>query len=607
LLTALQRSAGLAWADWLLVESGARREDLTWLADQEWLAFGSAARWRDPLSETDYVVKSAPTLTDDQQRAWDALAAEPRGAFVLRGVDGSGKTEIYMCAIAAAIARGAGAIVLVPEIDLAPHLARRFLERFPGRVALIHSRLTAAERFSVWRRIRSGELSVVVGARSALFAPLPNIGLIVIDQEHDDSYKQLDHPYVDARRAAQAYAAQLGAGLILGSATPTLEAMHSVECGAATLLDLPQRVRVPTLRLAAQGRRLRSAPAAVAENDAISSQPLPRVEVVDMRAELRAGNTSMFGRAMAEGLAETLARREQAILFLNRRGAGSVVSCRDCGHVLRCARDDSPLAWHGEDLRCHVCSQRRPMPERCPACGGRRLRHFGAGTQTVEEEVRRRFPLARVLRIDRDAASTPGAVEQIVKRFAARQADVLIGAKRIARGIDLPLASFVGVVLADVGLFLPDFRASERALRLLESVAARAGRSLQAGRVVVQTYDPDHPALRAAATHDVDGFAQRELVQRRRLRLPPYTRLVQVLCTAPSEEAARALAAEAAARARRVAGPEAVIGPASCYFLRRAGRARWQVLIRTDDPRALLSQFEAPRGATVVVDPVSVL
>lgn len=607
LLRALQRSAGIAWADWLLVESGARREDLSWLADQEWIDFGSATRWRDPLSETDFLVRTAPVLTADQQRAWDAMRAQPGAAFVLRGPEGSGKTEIYMRAIAAALERGDGAIILVPEIDLAPALARRFLERFPGKVALIHSRLQPAERFAVWRRIRSGELSVVVGARSALFAPLPRIGLIVVDQEHDDSYKQIDYPGVDVRRVARAYAAQLGATLVLGSATPTLEALHACGLGGALLLDLPQRVRAPAQRLAAYAARFGRTSTAQPETDVVSSQPLPQVELIDMRAELRAGNLSMFSRALQQGLAETLAAREQAMLFLNRRGAGSIVACRDCGHVLRCPRDDSPLAWHGDDVRCHVCAHRQPAPQRCPSCGGRRIRHFGVGTLTVEEEVRRRFPLARVVRIDRDSIEQHGAAEQLTRRFAARQADVLIGARRIARGVDLPLASFVGVVLADVGMFLPDFRAGERALQLLESVSARAGGALGAGRVVVQTYNPDHPALRAAASHDVDGFAQRELAQRKRLRLPPFTRLVRLLCASADESAACAQATEIARRLRSIAPADAVIGPSACYFTRRAGRARWHVLVRTDDPPALLAQLKPPRDVQVVVDPVSVL
>ena len=609
LLHALQRSAGIAWADWLLVESGARREDLSWLAEQEWIDFGSAARWRDPLSETDYIVRTAPVLTVDQQCAWDAISARPDGAFVLRGPDGSGKTEIYMRAVAAALERGAGAIILVPEIDLAPALARRFLERFPGKVALIHSRLKPAERFAIWRRIRAGELAVVIGARSALFAPLPRIGLIVVDQEHDDSYKQPDFPRVDVRRAARTYAAQLGATLILGSATPTLEALYLALSGGAVLLDLPQRVRAPALRLAAWSTRFSRQSIALPETDAVSSQPLPSVELVDMRVELRAGNLSMFSRAMQQGLAETLARREQAMLFLNRRGAGSIVACRDCGHVLRCPRDDSPLAWHGADVRCHVCTHRQPSPERCPQCGGRRIRHFGVGTLSVEEEVRRRFPLARIVRIDRDAAEQPGAVEQLMRRFVTRQADVLVGARRLAKGADLPLVSFVGVVLADVGLFLPDFRAGERALQLLESVAARAGAAFGAGRVVVQTYNPEHAALRAAAAHDVDGFARRELEQRRRLRLPPYTRLVRFLCVAADESAARAQATGIAHRLRALVPADAIIGPAACFFTRRAGRSRWQVLVRTDAPPTLLAQLDLPRDAAVIVDvdPVSVL
>ena len=610
-LRSLQRSAGIAWADWLLVETGARREDLNWLAQEDYIVLGDAQRWCDPLSETDYIVRSAPALTDDQQRAWDAIRAQPGGAFVLRGVDGSGKTEIAMYAVQAALEQGKGALVLVPEIDLAPQLARRFLERFPGQVALIHSRLKPSERYAAWRRIRAGEQRVVVGARSALFAPLANIGVIVVDQEHDASYKQPESPYYDARRVARQYAAQVGATLILNSATPTLEALHSAEFGSQStlldLLELTQRVRAPVLRLQAQGVRCGVVSSAQGEVDGLAFQPLPQVEVVDMRAELAAGNISMFSRALQEGLAHTLQRREQAILYLNRRGTASMVTCRDCGHVMRCPRDDSPLAWHGDDLRCHVCSHRQPAPVRCPACRSARIRYFGAGTLAVEEEVLRRFPHARVVRIDRDSIRAAGALEQLLRRFVSRQADVLIGAHSVAKGLDLPLATLVGVVLADIGLFVPDFRAGERTFQTLEQLSARAGRALQPGRVVVQTYNPDHAAIRSAAAHDGAGFARRELAERRRLRLPPWTRLVRFVCADTDEAAARARAVDIARRARNIVAANDVIGPAACYFSRRGGRFRWQVLVRCPEPRELLVQLGAVPGAAVDVDPVGVL
>jgi primosomal protein N' (replication factor Y) (superfamily II helicase) len=343
---------GLAWADWIFAESGANRADLGWLAEQGYVLLGDAERWRDPLADVDYIVKSAPPLTSDQQHAWalveagrlaaDAPAAFDANAasFLLRGVTGSGKTEVYMRAVEHALQAGRGALVLVPEISLTPQTSRRFLERFPGKVALIHSRLKPGERLDTWRRIRAGELPIVVGARSALFAPLPNIGLIVLDEEHDQSYKQSATPYYDARRAAQFYASITRATLVLGSATPSLEALAlalddvrpPAETRRLTLIDLPNRVRAHVHRINDQQARLRvkSAfkPEPGGETDAVVYQPLPDVEVIDMRMELRGGNTSMFSGALNIALTQTLQRREQAILFLNRRGAASSVVCR---------------------------------------------------------------------------------------------------------------------------------------------------------------------------------------------------------------------------------------------------------------------------------------
>ncbi len=637
LLRLLHDRNGLSWADWAMAESGATRADLSWLADEGYILLGDAERWRDPLADVDYVVRDAPPLTDDQTRVWDAVRAAMKGdqatgalqhaAFLLRGVTGSGKTEIYMRAVELAIARGRGAIVLVPEISLTPQTARRFLERFPGKVALIHSRLRPGERFDSWRRIQSGELPVVVGARSALFAPLPDVGLIVMDEEHDQSYKQSSAPYYDTRRVAMQYARLQKATLILGSATPSLEALaQSLESRhphQLTLLELPNRVRAHTRRIEDQAARLRVTPAQQRESATLSYQPLPAVEVIDMRMELRGGNTSMFSGALFQGIARALQRREQVILFLNRRGAASSVLCRDCGHVLRCPEDDTPLTLHntprrkGEPgapggeaglLQCHTCGRREAPPLRCPVCGGPRIRYVGIGTQTIEAELQKRFPQARVVRWDKDTAAARDAADQMLKRFQQQQADILVGTQMIAKGLDLPMVTLVGVVLADVGLFLPDFRASERVFSLIEQVAGRAGRGLLAGRVVVQTYNPEHPAIQFASGHDVTGFAKHELAFRKTLALPPYVRLVRIECAELDNDAAR-MKCEAVARLLRprVMQESDVIGPAACFFARRARRFRWQVLARTQDPAALLRGIELPAGAVVDVDPATVL
>ncbi|MCS6773720.1 MAG: primosomal protein N', partial [Thermoflexales bacterium] len=607
---------GLAWADWMMAECGLERADLAWLAERGYVILGDAERWRDPLADIDYVPRLPPPLTSDQERVWKVIqmAISTRGAaparFLLRGVTGSGKTEIYLRAVEAVVKQGKGAIVLVPEISLTPQTARRFLERFPGRVALIHSRLKPGERYDTWRRIRSGELLVVVGARSALFAPLPQVGLIVLDEEHDPAYKHSAAPFYDARRVALKYAELTRAGVIFGSATPSLEAWHWARQGRLRLLELPNRVRSHLYRAGDQAARLGIPLALQPEGEVVAYQPLPEVQVIDMRAELRGGNLSMFSGALRVALDETLRRGEQAILFLNRRGEASAVLCRDCGYVVRCPDDDLPLTVHLDEdqrvLKCHQCDRVEPVPSRCPSCGSQRIRYIGIGTQKVEQAVQVLFPAARIVRWDRDAAGRYGA-EAMLKRFVNHQADVLIGTQMIAKGLDLPLVTLVGVVLADVGLFLPDFRTSERVFSLIEQVAGRAGRSLLPGRVIVQTYNPDHPAIQFAQRHDVRGFAAHELAQRRQQRLPPFTRLVRFECADEDDSKAQAACQAVAQQVVHLLGQDAVIGPARPYFSRRNRRFRWQVLARVAQPADLLRRLRLPEGCLVDVDPVSVL
>jgi primosomal protein N' (replication factor Y) len=659
-LNYLQSRNGIAWADWIFAETGANRNDLTWLSDQGYVLLGDAERWRDPLADVDYIAKTPPPLTSDQQNAWDVIRESWRATnngshFLLRGVTGSGKTEIYMRAVEETLRQTKGAIVLVPEISLTPQTARRFLERFPGKVALIHSRLKPGERFDTWRRIRAGELPVVVGARSALFAPLPNVGLIILDEEHDSSYKQSAMPFYDARRVAMKYAELTDATLIIGSATPSLEAWHSAEeaknqdvnhqsASVVRHLELPNRVRGHINRIHDQEARFGVYSTAQNESSTVAYQPMPDVQVIDMRAELRGGNTDMFSGALNLSLAQTLTRGEQAILFLNRRGAASCVLCRDCGHAVRCPNDDVPLTLHTEreagsrktkaehqatlpidesrqskivnhqsssvrfDLKCHHCNHVEDVPAKCPACGGGRIRFIGIGTQSIESHIHEHFPKARVVRWDKDSASARGAADQMLQRFINQQADVLIGTQMIAKGLDLPMVTTVGVVLADVGLFLPDFRASERVFNLIEQVAGRAGRGLLPGRVIVQTYNPDHPAIVFAKKHDVQGFARHELAQRKTLELPPYTRLVKFEFADESNDKARHDCEMFARELRRRVQKETdVIGPTPCYFTRKNRRYRWQVLVRTQTPSVLLDGLEIPRFCVVDVDPINIL
>ncbi|MGB9722383.1 MAG: replication restart helicase PriA, partial [Chloroflexia bacterium] len=426
-------------------------------------------RLRDPLAGCRVPPQPPPPLTERQGQVWrEIYEAFGRGGthtFLLHGVTGSGKTEVYLRALGRALRDGRQAVVLVPEISLTPQTVRRFAARFPGRVTVLHSGLSVGERYDQWRRVRAGQVDVVIGPRSALFAPLPRLGLIIIDEEHDDSYKQDDPPpRYHAREVALALARLTGSIVLLGSATPSVETYSRAREGHYRLLELPERIRV---REDSTGRPL-----------VLIQTSLPRVEVVDMREELRAGNTSIFSRSLQRALRETLEAGEQAILFLNRRGAATFVMCRDCGYVVRCPHCEVPYVYHADlgRLLCHRCGRKASVPASCPACRSLRIRHFGAGTERVEAEVLRLLPSARVLRWDRDVAEARGSYEEVLEAFARRKADVLVGTQMVAKGLDLPGVSLVGVVSADTVLHLPDFRSAERTFQLVTQVIGRAGR-----------------------------------------------------------------------------------------------------------------------------------
>ena len=628
ILDLLRREPEPVDVSWVYAQARCRPHHLKRLADLGLVAFGSAEVWRDPLAEIEVVPESPPPLTPDQRAVWEAIApsltSEEPVTWLLHGVTGSGKTEIYLRAVAATLEQGRGAIVLVPEISLTPQTVRRFVARFPGRVALLHSRLSEGERYDTWRRIRAGELPIVVGPRSALFAPLPRPGLIVLDEEHDTSYKQDRPPYYHARTVALARARLTGAVVILGSATPSLESYHRARQGDFRLLTLPQRIRGYRRRIEAQRRRFGLTVIRYRQETAQAVVlPLPQVQVVDMRQELRAGHRHIFSRALQRAMAETLERGEQVILFLNRRGAATHVFCRDCGHVMTCPRCDIPLTQHhhpvegGEGLPashlvCHYCDHREPAPARCPACGSTRIRYFGLGTQGVEEAVRTLFPQARLLRWDRDTTGWRGAHDLFLRRFVEGQADVLVGTQMIAKGLDLPLVTLVGIVSADTALHLPDFRAAERTFQLLVQVAGRAGRGLRGGRVILQTYHPEHYAIRAAAAHDYSAFARRELAFREEMGYPPYGRLARLLYrhtqARKARQEAEALAEAIRERLREEGRPATdLIGPAPAFFARLRGAYRWHLLLRHPDPAALLRQVPIPPGWRVDVDPVDLL
>jgi primosomal protein N' (replication factor Y) len=621
-LRLLAREKAAMDVSWIYAQADADREDLKKLADAGLIVLGEDEIVRDSLAKRSFVLATAPTLTDEQAAAWSRVrAAIDAGAaqtFLLFGVTGSGKTEIYLRAIEATLARGRDAIFLVPEIALTAQTVRRVAARFPGQVAVVHSGLSDGERYDTWRRARAGAVKVVIGARSALFTPLPDVGLIVLDEEHDQSYKQSGEqhpPHYHARATAEELARLNNAVVILGSATPAIETLFRAERGEIARLDLPSRIFGHRAGIheqeASAGVRTRyhDAPAP----DALTID-LPPVEVVDMRAELKSGNSSIFSRALQQGLQDVLLRREQALLLMNRRGQATYVFCRDCGYVATCPNCDAPLTHHrdGEALRCHRCGYMQRPPSVCPACASKRIKYFGAGTQQVEESVKAMFPEAQVLRWDADSARTPGAHEAILQHFIDRFADIIVGTQMIAKGLDLPMVTLVGVISADISLNLPDFRAAERGFQLLTQVAGRAGRGVLGGKVILQTYQPEHYAIRAAAAHDTAGFYTREIAYRRELGYPPFRRLARVICAYPNEAKARAEAERAAGilrrrvRERQLTATE-LIGPAPCFFARSNHDYRWHVLLRSPDPTAALRGLDLPSGWHIEIDPLNVL
>jgi len=580
--------------------------------------------WRDPLQGRTFVPSSPPRLTSAQESASRDIAAslDSPGSevFLLHGVTGSGKTEIYLRALQEVLAKERQIIVLVPEIALTPQTIRRFAARFPGRIAVLHSKLSMGERYDEWRRIRDGLADIVIGSRSAVFAPLPRLGLIVIDEEHEWSYKQDRTPRYHARDVAIKLAEIGSCKVILGSATPDVVSYYRAQRGEYKLLHLPQRIMGHRRRIEEQRSqygidRARTRVKEVgAGYDEAMYMELPPVQVVDLRQELRAGNRSIFSRALREAMTQALAAHEQVILFLNRRGMATFVMCRDCGHVLKCRRCDVPLTYHStqDHLVCHHCNWQTDLPSVCPSCWSARIKHFGTGTQQVEAVTRRLFPEAKIVRWDRDTTGGKMAHEEILERFISHQADVMIGTQMIAKGLDLPLVTLVGVMSADTALHLPDFRAAERTFQLLTQVAGRAGRSILGGKVIMQTYAPAHYCIDAASRHDYEGFYGQEMEFRQEQRYPPFSRLVRLIyvhrdaerCEEEAQEMRRVLRN----RIARLGLPEIdLIGPAPAFVSRIRGQYRWHLIVRGRDPRALLDDMTFPLGWRVDVDPLSLL
>ena len=581
---------------WIMAETGCNAADLRHLADIGLVRLGEGESLRNPLVQACIEPTSPPELTPAQLEVWSEIQqmihrsaeGEIPPPILLHGVTGSGKTEIYLHAVQEVQNLGKQAIVLVPEISLTPQTVQRFASRFPGGVGVMHSGLTAGERYDTWRRARAGALAMVIGARSGLFAPFPRLGIIILDECHDDSYYQEDPvPRYDARSAAIAYARLAGAVCLLGSATPNITSTYAASRGEWRYLSLPQRI------LAHQqidADRTSQVGAAAAQHS-----DLPVVQVVDMRQELKENNRSIFSRPLQVALEEVLSRNQQAILFLNRRGTATYVFCRQCGRSLKCPRCDTPLTFHSSQsvLICHYCRYQRNMPRLCPACKSDQIRHYGVGTEQVEALLGTLFPQARLLRWDYDTTRHKGAHELILNHFAAHRADILIGTQMLAKGLDLPLVTLVGVILAEVGLNLPDYRASERTFQLLTQVAGRAGRSPLGGQVILQTFQPEHYVIQAASRHDYRSFYHAELDHRKRLAYPPFVQLARLEIRHRQASQAQSAAEQMAGKIKTWLEEEdrhasSLVGPVPCFFSQRAGEYRWQIILRGPDPAAFL-------------------
>jgi primosomal protein N' (replication factor Y) len=552
----------------------------------------------EPVSSLATPVRAPHTLNPHQQEAFDAirlsLGSRQFQAFLLEGVTGSGKTEVYLSAIEAALALGRGALLLVPEIALTPAVAGQFHHRFGERVAILHSAFHDSERAQEWRRIRAGQASVVIATRSGVFAPVQNLGLIIVDEEHDQSYKQQETPRYHGRDVAIVRGRDAGAAVVLGSATPSLESRYNAECGKYTRLDLPER---------------------------IERRPMPRVTVVDMRLEFQETRKyGTFSRALIEAVNERLENGEQSMLLLNRRGFSSFIVCRSCGERMQCVNCSVTLTYHKRDRRmlCHYCNYSARVPERCPQCDSDYVQFQGVGSERVEEELHTAFPRARIARLDRDTVGRKRDYETILAAFRAGEYDILVGTQMIAKGHDIPNVTLVGIVNADIGLSLPDFRAAERTFQLLTQAAGRAGRGETPGIVLLQTVNPDHYAIQGAASQNYEAFYKKEIEFRRSMSYPPFGALANVFVRAPSEEEAMARSAALARTIQPQPEGVRVLGPAAAAMVRLKNEFRYQILLKSSsrkrlnevlqELRAFALQEKWPATSLVIdVDPVSIL
>lgn len=573
-------------------EQGVSTSVLNQGEENGWLSFEEVEAYRDPYQHRAFEQTYALDLNAEQQAAVAAIltaeAQQQAEVFLLEGITGSGKTEVYLQTIATLLEKKKTAIMLVPEIALTPQMVERFKSRFGEAVAVLHSGLSQGEKYDEWRKIERGEAQVVVGARSAIFAPLKNIGVIIVDEEHEASYKQDETPRYHARDLAIWRGNYHHCPVVLGSATPSLESRARAQKNVYRLLTLNQRAN--------------------------PQANLPSVEIVDLKEEFAKKNTSTFSRILQEKIADRLVKKEQIVLLLNRRGYSSFVMCRDCGYVLPCPNCDISLTLHMDTktMRCHYCGHEERIPHHCPDCGSDKIRYYGTGTQKVEEELQTLFPEARILRMDVDTTRKKGAHERILQTFGEGKADILLGTQMIAKGLDFPTITLVGVLNADTALNLPDFRSSERTFQLLTQVSGRAGRGEKAGEVIIQTFNPEHHAVVLAQTQDYEKFYQREMFIRHQSGYPPYYYTVKITCSHPEEQVAAKRMYQITQQLKTVLSPQSILlGPIPSGIARVKNRYHYQLIIKYKNEPELshvlreileVSQKDQRQGLYVSID-----
>lgn len=592
----LSQSGGAKSLQSLCEAAGVGASTVSSLAKKGVVEIYDEAVRRDPLAHTSTLQTRELTLTSSQrpvlEKIEEQIARGTYGAFLLHGVTGSGKTEVYIRAMRSALSLGRSAMMLVPEIALTPVFSRRLRAEFGDKVAIFHSSLQKGERFDEWTRVKNGEARIVIGTRSAVFAPVQNLGLIVIDEEHESSYRQQESPYYNARDTAIVRAQKESAAVVLGSATPSLESFYNARHGKYTLLTLPQR---------------------------IGARPMATATMIDMRTVFeRHGKPRVFSDELLEAIRETHERGEQSIILLNRRGYSRFILCRSCGETIQCPNCDVTLTYHRSErvMVCHYCNHRQAAPHVCPACGKKYIHYVGEGTEQLEEMLTQFFPTLRVARIDRDTTTRRKVFEKSLTDFSAGEIDTLVGTQMLAKGHDFPNVTLVGVVSVDAGLALPDFRSAERTFQLITQVAGRAGRGDRPGKVLIQTYHPYHYALRHACAQDYEGFYDEEINYRKNHSYPPFVALASLLVHGPDLGRVRADSLElrkqldAANEERKCR----ILGPAPAPLARLKGEHRYQLLIKSRSRKQVREIADAAlrfvtnlRSINLEIDPVSIM